>query len=398
MTRKTVLIIGAGLLQVPAYEVARRMGIRSVAVDRNPAAPGMALADAAHPVDTRDIDGIVRVALEERAVGVVTLCTDAPVVAVAAVAKAIGSRAIAPEAAARATNKALMRDAFASAGAPIPAYRRVSTLDEARRAAQEIGLPVILKPPASSGSRGIFKVATLDRLAEGYAHTRGVAGEGGEILVEEFVDGAEVSVETLSFGGKHVVLAITDKTTTGDPYWVETGHVEPSRLPADVQQAIRDTAVAGLAALGVMDAAGHVEIKVGPRGPRLIEIGARLGGDFITTELVRRSTGIDMVESIIRMALGEQPDVTPRRVRGAAIRYLSSREGRVAAVEGLEEARCMPGVVRLETLVEVGSVFAGVRSSLDRPGFVIAEGADAVEADARAMAAAQRVVIEVAPG
>lgn len=393
-----MLIIGAGLLQVPAYEVARRMGIRSVAVDRNPAAPGMALADAAHPVDTRDIDGIVRVALEERAVGVVTLCTDAPVVAVAAVAKAIGSRAITPEAAARATNKALMRDAFASAGAPIPAYRRVSTLDEARRAAQEIGLPVILKPPASSGSRGIFKVATLDRLTEGYAHTRGVTGEGGEILVEEFVDGAEVSVETLSFGGKHVVLAITDKTTTGDPYWVETGHVEPSRLLADVQQAIRDTAVAGLAALGVMDAAGHVEIKVGPRGPRLIEIGARLGGDFITTELVRRSTGIDMVESIIRMALGEQPDVTPRRVRGAAIRYLSSREGRVAAVEGLEEARCMPGVVRLETLVEVGSVFAGVRSSLDRPGFVIAEGVDAAEADARAMAAAQRVVIEVAPG
>lgn len=398
MTQRTILVIGAGMLQVPAYEVARRLGIRSVAVDRNPSAPGMALADVAHAVDTRDIEGIVRVARSEGVAGVITLCTDAPVVAVAAVAKAIGSRAIEPEAAARATNKGLMRDAFARAGAPIPAYRRVASLDAARAAAQEIGLPVILKPPASSGSRGIFKVTTLDQLAAAYEHTRGVAGGEGEILVEEFVDGDEVSVETLSFGGRHFVLAITDKSTTGDPYWVETGHAEPSRHPPAVQQGIRETAVAGLAALGVMDAAGHVEIKLGRRGPRLIEIGARLGGDFITTELVRRSTGIDMVEAIIRMALGETPDISPRHSRGAAIRYLLPPKGRIASIDGVAEARAMPGVVRWELALEPGGDFSGVRSSLDRPGFVIAEGADAAEADARARAAVRRVVFRGGPG
>lgn len=204
MSKRSILVIGAGLLQVPAYEVARRLGIRSVAVDRNPAAPGMALADVAHPVDTRDIDGIVAVARSEQVSGVITLCTDAPVVAVAAVASAIGSRAITPEAAALATNKGRMRDAFAAAGVPIPAYRRVATLEQARAAAQAIGLPVILKPPASSGSRGIFKAASAAQVADGYAHARGVAGEESEILVEEFVEGDEVSVETLSFGGRQI--------------------------------------------------------------------------------------------------------------------------------------------------------------------------------------------------
>lgn len=390
-----ILIIGAGSLQVPGYLVARRLGVRSIAIDRNPNAPGMRLADVAYVVDTRDVPRILEVARLERVTGVTTLCTDAPVVSVAAVAAALGLSAISPEAAARATNKALMRDALAAAGVGIPGYRRVGSLADVRGAAEELGYPVILKPPASSGSRGIFKAARPEQLSEAYAHARSVAGDAGSVLVEEFVGGEEVSVETLSFGGRHEVISITDKRTTGDPYWVEVGHAEPSRLSPTVQEAIRTQAVAGLAALGVSNAAGHVEIKVDRHGPRVIEIGARLGGDFITTELVPRSSGVDMVEAIICIALGRGPCLRRRSPTGAAIRYLLPPAGVVEEVTGVEEARAMPGVVRLDLEVERGRLFDGVRSSLDRPGFVIAEGIDAEEAERRAVAAAERVTFRV---
>lgn len=391
----TILIIGAGPLQVEGYLVARRLGVRTIAVDRNPSAPGMKLADVAYAVDTRDVPRITELARAERVTGVITLCTDAPVLSVAAVAAELGLTAISEEAAARATNKALMRDALAAAGVEVPGYRPVFSLDAVRHAAAELGYPVILKPPASSGSRGIFKASGPEQLPEAYAHARSVAGESGPVLVEEFVDGDEVSVETLSFGGCHEVIAITDKRTTGDPYWVEVGHAEPSRLGHALQEAICAQAIAGLAALGVSNAAGHVEIKVGRRGPRVIEIGARLGGDFITTELVPRSTGINMVEAVIEIALGRAPQLRRRKPTGAAIRYLLPSAGIVDDVEGVVEARAMQGVVRLELELERGCEFKGIRSSTDRPGFVIAEGRDAEQAEQRAEAAAGRVTFRL---
>jgi biotin carboxylase len=378
---------------LPAYEVGRRLGLRIVAVDKNPAAPGMELADVAHPIDTRDAEGVLAIARRERIDGLVTLCTDLPVRTVAYVARALGLPALSPEAAALATDKGKMREAFLAAGAPSPRFRRVRTLAEATAAFAAVGAPAIMKPVSSSGSRGVTKLTTAADLAAAFAHATGVDGNA-EVVVEEFVEGPEVSVETISHRGRHTVVTITDKRTTGDPHWVEMGHVEPSRLPGDVQEDIRNATVRGLAALGIDEAAGHVEVKAGPRGARLVEIGARLGGDFITTELTVRSTGVDMTEAVIRIALGEEPDLRHTRSIGAAVRFLAPPPGRVTRVSGAEEARAMPGVVRLEVDVAAGSTVPVVRSSLDRAGFVICEGGGAGEAEARAEAAAARIHIE----
>ena len=391
---RSLLVIGAGRLQVPAFTTAKRLGLRVVGVDRDPTAPGLAFAHSVHVVDTNDIPGVVDVARKERVDGVVTLCTDYPVRAVAAASQALGLSAISPEAAASATHKGLMRQAFEFAGAPIPRYRRVRSLPAARNAERELGLPVIVKPPASSGSRGVFKVTASDQMDDAFRHARSIAGED-EVLVEEFIDGPEVSVETLSFRGDHRIVTITDKRTSGDPHWVETGHVEPSRLPSSAQEAIRQATLAGLRALNVDNAAGHVEIKVGTDGPKIMEIGARLGGDFITTELVPRSTGVDMVEAIIRIALGERPNYLPKRSTGAAIRYLTAPKGVVTRIAGVEEAQALPGIVRLEVDAKPQSGVADVLSSGDRPGFVIAEGKDAEEAESRALAAAAKICIHV---
>lgn len=369
----TLLIVGAGPLQLPAYIEARSMGLRTVAIDRNPDAPGMKLADAAFAIDTGNAKGAVEIARSEAVDGAMTLCTDLPVVTVAAVNEALGLAGPCPVLAARATHKGLMRNAFAAASVPSPAFARVHGRVEVEAAIALIGLPVILKPPRASGSRGVFRLASEKDIDVALEHVRSIAG-GGEILVEEFVDGPEVSVETVSYKNEHHVVAITDKLTTGSPYWIETGHSQPSALPDRVRKEIKRVTRLGLDALGVMDSTAHVELKVAKFGPRIIEIGARLGGDFITTELTPRSTGVNMVRAAIDLALGNEPELRKTKAAAAAVRYLTAKPGVVRRVVGLEEALGIEGVKAVSVYVSEGAVLKAVRSSLDRHGYVIAEG------------------------
>jgi biotin carboxylase len=216
-----------------------------------------------------------------------------------------------------------------------------------------------------------------------------------EILIEEFVDGPEVSVETVSWKGVHHVIAITDKLTTGDPHWVELGHSQPTRLPLEVQRSVRRCVEAGLDALGIVDSPSHVEIKVGSHGPVLIEIGARLGGDFISTDLTLLSTGISMPRAAIDTALGREPDVSVLRSGASAIRYLTARPGVVSAVRGVEDARSLSGVETVAIYVKPGDRVGVVRASGDRAGHVIASGRQAEEAVAIAEQVLDAVEIEM---
>jgi len=394
---KTILIIGAGPLQIPGYLAARELGLRIVGIDRNPEAPGLRLANVAHAVDTRDANGAIEVARAEHVDGVMTLCTDFPVRTVAAVAQALGLSGLDSDTALCATHKGHMRSAFQRGGASIPRFRRVADADSARRALEHVGLPAILKPSASSGSRGVFKVRDQNQCAVAFEYASAIDPEG-EILVEEFVEGPEVSVEGISFRGKHHFIAITDKVTTGDPHWVELGHTQPSALPAETQEQICVCAARGLDALGIKDSASHVEIKVGPRGPVLIEIGARLGGDFISTELTARSTGVSMPRAAIQLAIGEKPDVERQWSRGSAIRYIEAAPGRVVLIRGVEEAKAVPGVAIVDVYPAVGEEVRPVLSSLDRVGHVIAEGATREAAVAAAERAKAVITIETTHG
>lgn len=388
------MIIGAGQLQVPAYEEARRMGIRTVSVDRNPEAPGMSLSDIARTVDTRDSEGILRVAVSEKIDAVMTLCTDIPMISVAVVNEKLGFPGPRNEVINRAIHKGYMRDSLKISNVPIPNYRRAKSIREVEKAAFEIGFPVILKPPLSSGSRGIFEVKSPSDISVGFDHTKKIAGEDSEILVEEVIDGNEVSVEVLSFNGRHHVIAITDKRTTGNPYWVELGHVEPSTLPDETQESIKNATCMALDSLGLMNSASHVEIKVGCNGPYIIEVGARLGGDYITTELVPRSTGVNMVRATIELAMGRTPNIEKRHLKGVAIRYIIPHHGIVKAISGLEAAKHLPGVKIVKLNLNVGDEVRTVTSSLDRPGFIIAEGSDGKTAEEIAIKARDIIIME----
>ncbi len=384
---KTLLVLAAGRLQLPAITIAKRLGLRVVALDGDARAPGLPLADVARVVDLLDVEACLAVARELKPDGVIHICSEVAMPALGAINEELGLHGPGRSAVVRSTNKEQMRRAFEAGGAPSPRSFGAATETEALAAARDLGGAIILKPSRNSGSRGVTRIGDAnDSEAVKRAFQRALAESRDRgVVVEEFVSGPEYSVEIVAWAGEPQVLALTDKETTGAPHFVETGHSQPARVDADSRRVIEQAAIAGVKALGIDWSAAHAEVRLSSRGPMLIEIGARLGGDFITTELVPRSTGIDMVEAAIQLALGEVPHLRPQHPpQGAAIRYLSPKPGRVLAIEGVEPARNVPGVGVVEVDVGVGGVVPEITSSLARVGHVIAEGVDAAAAIAAA--------------
>ena len=209
------------------------------------------------------------------------------------------------------------------------------------------------------------------------------------------MEGPEVSVETLAVDGDVHVIQITDKLTAGAPYFVEMGHSQPSQLSAETREKIKSIAIAANKAIGIKDGPSHTEIKVTRDGPKIVELGARVGGDCITTHLVPLSTGVDMVECSIRIALGEKPDLKPKWNKGSAIRYLKTGTGTVKEIKGVEDAEKIDGVIQISIVHGVGEQVGEIRSSVDRAGFVITQAEDAQKAVEIAEAGVKKISVDL---
>lgn len=396
---KKVMILGASALQVPGIKKAKEMGFYVVAVDMNPEAVGLQYADEKVIISTIDIPAVVEAAKRIKVDGVLTLCTDMPVRTIAAVAEALSLPAISVDNAFRATDKIKMRETLKEKGVPIPYFFRAKNEEEYLIAVQEVrnlGFRCIIKPADNSGSRGINLLEKYDEdyLKEVYAYSK-ANSRSGEVVVEEYMEGPEVCVETLSVDGVCYPIQITDKLTTGAPYFVEMGHSQPSMLPPDVQEDILKTAKACNIALGNYNGSSCTEIKATPTGAKIVEMGARLAGDYMTTDLVPLSCGVDMVESIIKIALGEKPDHEHKFEKASAIRFLSADEGIIESISGVEEAEKIPGVIRIGFDRGIGDQSVVIKSSLDRIGYVIAQADTPQEAIHTCEEAMNKIIIKV---
>ena len=341
--RKKIMILGAGILQLPAIKQAKNMGLEVVAVDMNPNAIGFQEADKSLVISTIDIEAVLQAAKEEHIDGIMTLASDMPMRTVAVVAKELGLIGVDEDTALKATNKALMRQCLKEHGVPIPMFFKVSNEEEYLQAIKLFKTKVIVKPADNSGSRGVFLVERLEDdnvLLQAYRYSKEFS-RNGDVVVEEYMEGEEVSVETLSIDGVCHVIQITDKLTTGAPHFVEMGHSQPTRHNAVIADQICEVAISAVNAIGIQNGPSHTEIMVTKDGPKIVELGARLGGDCITTHLVPLSTGVNMVENCILIALGEQPDLTAKFAKASAIRYIPSYEGILKEVSNLEEAKQM---------------------------------------------------------
>ena len=398
MKNKKIMILGASILQLPAIRTAREMGLQVVAVDMNPDAVGFLEPGIQKEViSTIDIPKVLEAARRHEIDGIMTLASDMPMVTVAAVAKELGCVGITEETAIKATNKAQMRKALCQAGVPIPKFYKVTNRSEYAQAVGAIKGPFMVKPADSSGSRGIIKVdptASSETVAQAYDYSMKNTRKG-ELVVEEYMQGPEVSVETLTIDGICQVIQITDKRTTGAPHFVEMGHSQPTAFDAAMAEQIRAVAVAANRAVGITNGPSHTEIIVTEEGPKVVELGARLGGDCITTHLVPLSTGVDMVRCCIRIALGEEPDWHAKWEKGSAIRYFSQSPGMIRSIRGLTEAEAIPGVKQISIVHGVGETVTEINSSGARIGFVIACGETAEEAAQRCQEAMDQVKITI---
>lgn len=374
-----LMIVGASVLQLPAILKAKEMGLHVAVVDFNPQAIGISYADKYYNASTMDEDAVLSAAEDFRPDGIMTLATDMPMRGVAKSSDKLHLHSINYETSVKATDKYDMIKAFKEHDVPSPWFFVVDTLEELKTHEKDVTFPCIIKPTDNAGSHGVAKVFSFQELLDNYEYAHSCSRHG-KVIVEEYLDGPEVSVEVMVVNGDVNILQITDKITTEAPHFVEMGHTQPSRLPAATQDAIRNVTVAACMAIGIDKGPAHVEMRITGRGPVMIELGARMGGDNITTHLVPLSTGIDMVGSTIKVALGEKPDIEPTLHCGSAIRYFEVPFGVIKAIENVEKARMIPGVKQITFTKNVGEESTPIRCSNDRIGFVIAQGTTAEEA------------------
>lgn len=389
-----LLIIGASILQLPAIKRAKELGFYVGVIDYNPEAIGIPFADEFFNVSTIDIDGVVKTAEKFRPDGIMTLATDMPMRSIAAACERLGLCGISFDTAIKSTDKGEMIKAFEIAGVEHPWYFILTSSDELGSVIDKITYPCISKPVDNSGSRGVMLIHNEEELKSAVDYSA-QNGRGGGVIVEEYLKGPEVSVEIIASDGEVYVLNVTDKLTTGAPHFVEMGHSQSSRLPECDVEKIKDLARRATIAVGVENGPAHAEIILTENGPKMVEIGARMGGDCITTHLVPLSTGIDMIEATIRISCGEKPDVSPNFSKGSAIRFFDVPKGKIASIEGVEEAEKIDGIKEISFTKTVGDVIDDINSSTDRAGFVIAQSDTAENAENLCKQAIEKIKIEV---
>ena len=370
------------------------MGIYVIAADGDPNAVGLKYADKAIVVNITSEKDVLKVAREEKIDGVIHPCSEVSMNVMGRLNDELGLSGITKEQAIRATNKHLMREAFEMGGAPSPKSILTENAEDAWMHLQnDFSTDGILKPSRNSGSRGIAKVSR-DMDKADFVKAYDIAfneSRDKSVLLEQFIEGPEFSIEIIVWNGKVNVLTVTDKKTTGTPHFVELGHNQPSCYSAEEVEILKAAAVSGVKALGVNNCACHAEAKLMDGKAYLMEIGARLGGDFISTELTHLSTGIDMVAAAINVALGIEPDLNPKEEpKGVCIRYFCPKPGKLVSV-GNTEILKDPRVYLWEIYHKAGDVIPEVTSSLCRSGHVIVTESS----PQKAIALADRMVNEV---
>lgn len=328
--------------------------------------------------------------------------------AAAEAAAALGLPGLGTGAARTLRDKIRLREATTAAGMAAPVFGELASAgDLAAFLARVPDRETVLKPAnrqASLGVRFLPPGARADEVTRAWQATTG-ADEGAQIadrpmtwryLAEERLAGPEVSVEALVAEGRLLFLSITAKTTADGPYPVELGHVLPAALPAATDAALRAGMEALVGAVGIGSGILCAEWIVTADGPVLVECAGRCPGDSLM-ELLALAWGGDFHHHLADVLRGEVPVLPRTPARCAAIRFLHAPPGTVTGVEGAQEARALPGVRELAVTATPGQVVAGLRSSWDRLGHVIAVGATPDEALARAGAAAARVRVTVAP-
>lgn len=373
---KTLLVLGAGYYHRASLLHLVRGGLRVVAVDADPRAPGADVTHRFEPLDITDAKRVLELARSEAVDGVMPM-NEFGMRTHAHVTQALGLPGLDLNQAEAVVDKGAMRTVWEAAGLCQPRFRIITQLAQAGPAAEQIGFPCIIKPADSGGSgRGIIIIEDASQVAEAFGFAEPHA-RNGRVLIEEFIDGLELTLEGLCWRGEHRILAGSDKVKAQGLTRVATSLNYPAQLPEPVMASVQELVHAAVRAIGLRDCATHTEVIVNRQDrPYLVELGARGGGGHIFSTIVEAVSGVNMPMALAQILTGEQPDWQPSRSRGAAYRFFTPEPGRIAAINGIDQARRVEGVLDLGFVKTVGQRVGSLDNSLERAGFVVTTGTD----------------------
>ena len=314
---KKLVIIGANDFQNQLILKAKLLGYETHVFAWEEGAIGRDSADFFYPISIIEKEKILDICRKIEPDGVCSIASDLAAITVNYVAEGLGLTCNATKYSQMQTNKYAMRMALAENGIPCPRFIVVEETFS-KEGLEQFRFPIIVKPTDRSGSRCITELYSFEGIEAAVKNACDVSFEH-RAIIEEFISGDEYSMETISWHGEHSMLAITKKYTTGSPDFIETGHVQPSDLSHNIQRAARQMIFNALDALHIENSAGHAEFRVDQQGNiHIIEIGARMGGDCIGSDLVYLSTGNDFMKMVIDVACGLKPEINRKSLNKKA--------------------------------------------------------------------------------
>ena len=316
--QKSLLILGAGQIQVPVIKAAREAGYRTVVADYDPKAPGFEYAHVRSLTSTIDREAVLELAVREKVDGILTT-SEYPVNVVAYVSEKLGLPSMRSDVAAICTNKNRQREIFAATGLNVPFFKLVGPQDGLE---QFTAFPYVVKPVDSSASRGVTMVHNGAELENAVSLARD-ASRSGFVLVESVIGGQEFSVETLTQNGETHIITITEKMTRGTNAFVEDTHIQPARISEADWKIISDEVLKGIRAIGLDNCPSHTEVKLWNGKAWIIEMACRLGGDYITSDLVPLSTGVNMLSNLFALSFGENIDAAAKFQKCSCVQFLN---------------------------------------------------------------------------
>ena len=378
MDKKSILVFGVGELQRSIILRAKVRGLFTIGIDPCADAVCKDEVDAFVIVGGQDFEGTCAVVEKYGVDAIVTAATDKPLVMMARVAEKYGFPFYSIETAQWSTDKYQMKQRFLEGGVPCARGRLIAKVEEA----DDLYYPLIIKPRDNSGSRGVKLCRNKEELQEAmqealqYSHL-------DTVLVEEFIEGQEYSIEGLHYEGKSEVIQFTEKATTEFPYNVELAHKQPANLTEKQKNDIRELVSRIAKCMHFENCPSHTELKINERGIFIIETSPRLGGDYITSTLVPLSTGINMEDQLLNIALGESVDTQAGRVEKASgVCFFCLPEGVVKHIDPkINEATSWPGVYSFELKLKEGDKVHQITSSLNRYGEYVVKAENRVELD-----------------
>ena len=362
-----LIIIGASYLQLPLIQKANELGYETHVFAWEKGSVGKEIACRFYPISILEKEKILKAAKKIKPVGVISIASDLAIKTVNYIASELGLIGNSMKCTEITTNKFIMRETLQKSGLPCPAFDLCSGNDLPD--VSNMNFPLVIKPTDRSGSRGVEKIEHPEQI--GHAIDRAwKESHIGEAMIEEFVEGKEISVEMISWKGKHHYLCCTDKITSGPPYFVELEHHEPASLTLGMEEKIVELTKKALRALKIEYGASHTEIIITPDNKFfIVEVGARMGGDHIGAKLVYFSTGYDLIKAAIDVATGNFSPVHKSHSAYSGIYYLISNPGIIKDLKW--NYPLADNIVDHQFIYNKGDTIRNLSNSTDRLGYVI---------------------------